>query len=83
MNTTKQEILKEQLEERRETAKRVWKIYHNEMMRLIENPNSQPDVSALEKFIEDESGTFGQELARLFKDAIEFGFTHAEFVLEM
>lgn len=83
MNTTKQEILKEQLEERRETAKRVWKIYHNEMMRLIENPTSQPDVSALERVIENESGTFGQELAKIFKDAIEFGFCHAKFVSEM
>lgn len=75
-----QEILKEQIEEHRETAREVWKIYHDEMMRLIDNPNSQPDVSVLERFIENENGTFGQELAKLFKDAIEFGFCHARFV---
>ena len=53
------------------------------MMRLIENPTSKPDVSVLERFIENESGTFGQELAKIFKDAIEYGFTHAGFVSEV
>lgn len=77
-----QEMLREQIEERKETVNRVWKIYNDEIMRLIENPTSKPDVSVLERFIENESGTFEQELARLFKDAIEFGFNHASFVSE-
>lgn len=78
-----QEILREQIEERKETVNKVWKIYNDEMMRLIDNPTSQPDVSVLERFIENESGTFGQELAKIFKDAIEYGFAHAGFVSEV
>lgn len=78
-----QEILREQIEERKETVNKVWKIYNDEMMRLIENPTSKPDVSVLERFIENESGTFGQELAKIFKDAIEYGFAHAGFVSEV
>lgn len=73
-----QELLKEQIEERRETARKVWKIYIAEMERLIENQGARPDTSTLERFIENESGTFGQSLAKLFIDAIEFGFYHAE-----
>ncbi len=34
-----QEILRKQIEERKETVNKVWKIYNDEMMRLIENPN--------------------------------------------
>lgn len=83
MTETRQEILREQLAEREETARKIWKIYHDEMTRLIENPDSQPDSSVLEKFIESESGTFGQELAKIFKDAIEYGFAHAGFVSEV
>lgn len=79
----KQEILKEQLAENRETARKIWQIYYREMMRLIENPTSQPDVSVLERFIENENGTFGQTLAQLFIDAIKYGNTHAEFLTEV
>jgi hypothetical protein len=83
MNEIKQIVLREQLAEREETARKIWKIYHDEMTRLIENPDSQPDSSVLERFIENESGTFGQELAKIFKDAIEYGFAHAGFVSEV
>ena len=83
MNKMQQIILREQLAEHKETARKIWKIYHDEMTRLIENPDSQPDSSVLERFIENESGTFGQELAKIFKDAIEYGFAHAGFVSEV
>ena len=83
MNEIKQIVLREQLAERKQTARKIWKIYHDEMTRLIENPDLQPDSSVLERFIENGSSTFGQELAKIFKDAIEYGFAHAGFVSEV
>ncbi len=79
----RQFVLAGQLAEHMETTEKIWKIYYDEMIRLLENPDSQPDTSVLEKFIENKNDTFGQELARLFKDAIEFGFTYGGFVLEV
>jgi len=79
---TRQAILKEQLAENQNTAKLLWRLYRAEMMRLIENPTSQPDVSILERFIENESGTFGLTLAQLFIDAIKFGSTNADVLME-
>lgn len=70
-------ILKDQFEERRETATKVYLLYLDEMKRLIKNPNARPDISALERFIENESGAFGRELAKVFMDAIECGHRHA------
>lgn len=83
MNDIKQVILAGQLAEHMETTERIWQIYYDEMIRLLKNPDSQPDTSVLKKFIENKSDTFGQELARLFKDAIEFGFTYGGFVMEV
>lgn len=83
MNDIRQLILTGQLAEHMETTERIWEIYYNEMIRLIESPDLQPDTSVLEKFIENKSDTFGQELAKLFKDTIEFGFTYGGFVMEV
>lgn len=79
----KQMILREQVEDRQKVSKQLWRVYYKEMMRLIENPSSQPDTSELDKFIRDNVHvTFDRELASLFKDALEFGFGHAGFVSE-
>lgn len=79
----KRAILKEQVEYYQQIAKQLWRIYYKEMMRLVENPSSQPDTSELERFADDNVDiTFNHELALLFKDAIEFGFCHAGFVSE-
>lgn len=79
----KQAILEEQVRFYQEVSRRLWKIYYKEMMRLIENPSLQPDTSEFERFAHDNMDiTFSRELALLFRDAIQFGFGHAEFISE-
>lgn len=75
-------ILREQVDERLEIAKEVYHLYLDEMKALIKNPNARPDTSSLKRFIENETGTFGRELAKVFADAIEAGYCHASEMAE-
>ncbi len=76
MKIETQEALKIQIEERGKTVKKVWDMYAAAMNRLIENPGARPDTSELILFIRCERDEFGRNLAKVFKDAIEFGHLH-------